>query len=449
MFLAVCLTVLSIATSPAQDAKTITLQSAVDLAVEKNLTVIQARNTLEAAQSSHTAAVGAMLPNLDLTGSFSRSQTWSNQAAGVVFYQGIPIPVGSGTDFRANNSFSSGISSQVVLFNGFANTSGVSRATSSENAADRSLDRTLQGTIYQTNQLFLGVVQTFELLKVNQDNLKRSERQLERITESNKVGAVAVADVYRQKVQVGSDELALIQAESNHEKAKADLIAYIGVDFDKEYKFDFTGIPDSIDTTEFASVNAQYANFDNLYNTALGKRPDYLAAVETYNAADAGVSVARAGWYPTVSLFGSYGYNNTELSNLTDNRNLYFAVNVNLPIFSGFSTQNSIEQAQVQKRNADEQVKQSARQLRVDVRKALLDLEAAEKAVSVTQSSVVSATMDRAIAEEKYNLGAGTLLDLLVATANYTTTLSNKVNAVTGYLLAKKATEYALGSLAK
>jgi outer membrane protein TolC len=325
----------------------------------------------------------------------------------------------------------------------------VSRATSSENAADRSLDRTLQGTIYQTNQLFLGVVQTFELLKVNQDNLKRSERQLERITESNKVGAVAVADVYRQKVQVGSDELALIQAESNHEKAKADLIAYIGVDFDKEYKFDFTGIPDSIDTTEFASVNAQYANFDNLYNTALGKRPDYLAAVETYNAADAGVSVARAGWYPTVSLFGSYGYNNTELSNLTDNRNLYFAVNVNLPIFSGFSTQNSIEQAQVQKRNADEQVKQSARQLRVDVRKALLDLEAAEKAVSVTQSSVVSATMDRAIAEEKYNLGAGTLLDLLVATANYTTTLSNKVNAVTGYLLAKKATEYALGSLAK
>ncbi len=449
MFPAVMLIFCCAAMSVAQEAKTITLQSAVDLAIEKNVSVIQARNTLEASQSAKTAAVGAMLPNLDLSGSFSRSQTWSDQAAGVVFYQGIPIPVGAGTNFRANNSFSSGLSSQVTLFNGFANTSGVSRATSNANAADRSLDRTVQGAIYQTNQLFLSVVQTFQLLKVNQDNLKRSERQLERITESNKVGAVAVADVYRQKVQVGSDELALIQAESNHEKAKADLIAYLGIDFDKEYKFDFTGVPDSIDTTEFAGLNAQYANFDNLYNSAVGKRPDYLATVENYNAADAGVTVARSGYYPTVSLFGSYGYNNTELSTLTDNRNLYFAVNVNLPIFSGFSTQNSIEQAQVQRRNADEQVKQSARQVRVDVRKALLDLEAAEKQVSVTQSSVVSAAMDRTIAEEKYNLGAGTLLDLLVATANYTTAQSNKVNAVIGYLLSKKATEYALGSLAK
>jgi outer membrane protein TolC len=57
--------------------------------------------------------------------------------------------------------------------------------------------------------------------------------------------------------------------------------------------------------------------------------------------------------------------------------------------------------------------------------------------------------MDRKIAEEKYNLGAGTLLDLLVATANYTTALSNKVNAVVGYLLSKKQAEYALGTLSK
>lgn len=445
LLLAVC----APTTSPGQDSKTITLQSAVDLAVERNISVILARNTVEATQSAKQAAVGAMLPSLDLSGSFSRTQNWSKAQGGVVFYQGIPISVGGANDFRANNSFSGGISSQVVLFNGFANTSGVSRAQSNVVSADRTLDRSQQTTIYQTNQLFLDVVRTFQLLKVNGDNLKRSERQLERITESNKVGAVAIADVYRQKVQLGSDELALIQAESNHEKAKADLIAYLGIDFDQEYKFDFSGIPDNIDTSEFAPLNGQYANFEALYKSAIEKRPDYQASVENLNSADASVTMARAGYFPTVSLQGSYGYNNTELSNLTDNRNLYFGVNINLPIFSGFSTQNQIEQAQVGRRNADEQLKQSQRQLRVDIRKALLDLESAEKQVSVTQTSVESAEMDRKIAEEKYNLGAGTLLDLLIATANYTTTLSNKVNAVTGYLLSKKQAEYAMGTLSK
>ena len=431
-----------------QAAKTLTLQSSIDLALEKNVFVTQARNTLEAQQSAKHAAVGAMLPSLDLSGAFSRNQIWSSQQAGVIFVQGIPISVG-GTDFRANNSFSTGLSSQVTLFNGFANTSRVSQSQSTAAAADYSLDRTRQTTINTTVQLYLDVVRTSQLLKVSEDNLKRSEKQLDRITESNKVGAVAVADVYRQKVQVGSDELALIQTQSAHEKAKADLVAYLGVDFDQEYKFDFAGIPDNIDTTEFAAVNAKYTDFENLYKSAVEKRPDYQASIQNLNAADAGISMARAGYFPSLSLLGSYGYNNTELSTLTDNRNLYFGVNISMPIFSGFRTQDQVEQAQVTRRNADEQLRQAQRQVRVDIRKALLDLESAEKQVTVTQASVKSAEMDRKIAEEKYNLGSGTLLDLLVATANYTTTVSNKVNAVILYLQAKKQTEYALGTLSK
>jgi outer membrane protein len=120
---------------------------------------------------------------------------------------------------------------------------------------------------------------------------------------------------------------------------------------------------------------------------------------------------------------------------------------VSVPLFSGFSTQNQVEQAQVSRRNADENLRQAKRQLAVDIRKALLDLESSEKQVMVTQTSVQSAEMDRKIAEEKYNLGAGTLLDLLIANANYTNALSNKVNAVIGYLLSKKQVEFSLGTI--
>ncbi len=426
------------------------MESAIELALQKNVSVIQAKNTFEAQGSATQAAIGDMLPDLNASASFSRSQSWRDTPGGTTVVNGIPIDYPAGKSFSASNNFSTGISSRVVLFNGFANTSNVTRAQANATSSEYSLNRTEQSTIYSTHSLFLNVVRNFQLLKVSEENLKRSKRQLERISESNKVGAVALADVYRQQVQVGSDELSLIQSQSNFEKAKADLVAFLGVDFDDtEYSVDFAGIPTNIDTAEFASLNQQYTDFNNLVKTALERRPDYQGSVENVKSADASMTIARAGHFPTVSASGSFGYNNNELSNITDNRGLQLSLSVSLPIFNGFATQNQVEQSQVSYKNAQEGLNQSRRQITVDIRKALLDLEASQKQVMVTQTSVQSAEMDRKIAEEKYNLGAGTLLDLLIANANYTTSLSNKVNAVIGYLLSKKQTEFALGIISK
>ncbi len=437
--------------SAASPAVSLTLDKCVEMAVEKNSSVIQAQNSLEALHSDVQAAVGNLLPTLEASVSYFNRRDWSPAtAAGTRFITGVgEISTPPSDGFSLSESYNAGFDGRIILFNGFANYATVNRTKAVASAGEYNLTRTQQNTIIQTNSLFLDVVRTYQLLKVSDDNLKRSQRQLERITESNKVGSVALADVYRQRVQVGTDELSLITAQSNHEKAKADLIAYLGIDYNQEYRFDFTGIPDNIDTMEFAALNARYADFNGIVSTAVEKRPDYQGSVENLNSADASVTSAKAGYFPTISASGSYGYTNQYFSNLSDNRNLSITLSVSLPIFNGFSTQNSIQQAQVNRRNADEKLKQSQRQIRVDVRKALLDLEASEKAVTVTQTSVESADMDRKIAEEKYNLGAGTLLDLLIANANYTTSLSNKVKAVTDYLLAKKQADYALGTISK
>lgn len=439
-----------VANVQAQPARNLTLNNAVEIALENNVTVIQARNSLQGSQSSQQVAVGNLLPTLEASGSYFNQRSWTpTSGGGTTLIGGIPVPVAASGGYSLRESYSTGLDSRVILFNGFANTSNVARAQANANASEYSLTRTEQTTIYQTHQSYLNIVRTYQLMKVNEDNLKRSQRQLERITESNKVGAVALADVYRQQVQVGTDELNLIQAQSNHEKAKQDLLAYLGVDFTTEFTFDFQGIPNDIDTSEFATVNSRYANYASLVSTALQSRPDYMSSLQSVSGADAGVTIARAGHFPTVSASASYVFNNATLSTLADNKNLSVNLNVSLPIFSGFATQNLIEQATILRSNAEQQLNQSRRDITVDVRKALLDLEAAEKQVMVTKSSMISAEMDRKIAEEKYSLGAGTLLDLLVANANYTNVLSNKVNAVTNYLLAKKNTEFALGTISK
>jgi len=430
----------------AQSVKSLTLGDAVTLALQHNIQVIQAQNRLEGSESSTRAAYGQLLPSLSASGSFSRQQQW--QSSGVTLINGVPVSYPAG--FSANNNYRAGISSQLTLFDGFANTSNISRSQANYSSARYTVKGTEQAVILRTHVLFLGVARAYQLLNVADDNLKRSRRQLERITESNKVGAVALADVYRQQVQVGNDELALISAQNTYESSKADLIAYLGVDFNEAaYSIDVSTFPADIDTTEFGVINRQYADFGALVTTGIAQRPDHQATVEAYNAASSSVTIARSGHLPTVSASGSYGYSNQELGKLTDNRNLSLGLTISLPIFNGFSTSNQVEQAQVSEMNAHEDLEQSKRQIAVDIRKALLDLQQAEKRVIVTQTSVFSAEMDRKIAEEKYNLGAGTLLDMLVATANYTNAVSGKVNSIFDYLLAKKSMEYALGTISQ
>jgi outer membrane protein len=421
--------------------KSITLDGAVQIALERNISVLTAQYTLEGQESAVTAAYGGLLPTLSANGYWQRTQS-DRQST---FIQGIGnIPL---RQVATTNSFNTSIGSNLLLFNGFANTANVRRATSNAVSAEQTLNRTRQSVVFDVQTLYSNLLRDEELLKVNEDNLKRDRRQLEQIVESNRVGSKSIADVYRQQVQVGSDELALIQAQSTYDKARADLIFALGLNVTDAYDFHDPSIKPDVDTTEFQGINQQYRDFRSLVTEALGVRPDYLSAAENVNAANSAVTVATGGHFPSISAFVSYGLNSSEISSLSDNRSLIWGLNVSFPLFNGWQTTNQVQQAKVNLKTAEQQLSQAERQVQVDIAKSLLDLEAAEKQVSVTINSVISATEDRRIAEEKYNLGAGTILDLLTAEANYTLALSNKVNAAYNYFLVKKQLEYNIGRI--
>jgi outer membrane protein len=427
---------LTATTIAAAQTKTLTLEQARQIALERNLSVAQAQNNVEAAQASVMAATGDYLPTLSASGGWTRNQT-----EGPVTIGGVQIP----NTKAVFNNFSTSVNLNYTLFNGFAREGNYTRTSANAIATEQTAARTRQSIIFQVERAYLNVLRNEQLVKVSEENLKRDLRQLERITESNRVGALSRADVYRQQSQVAADELSVINAQNNYDKAKADLLALIGLDVNDEYTIADPSISTEIARSELESSAEQYSNFPELARRALAKRPDYLGATESVRSAEGGISAARSGYFPSVSAFAGYGFSNRELSRLTENKSINWGLNLRWNLFDGFSTNEALQSAYVQKKNAELSLQQTERNINVEVKKALLDLEAARKAYEVSQKGLVSATEDRKIAEERYNLGAGTLLDLLTANAGLVSAQANKVNAVYDFIIAKRNLEYVIG----
>jgi outer membrane protein len=305
--------------------------------------------------------------------------------------------------------------------------------------------RTRQTIYFQTYSAFINVLRTDQLVKVSEENVRRDQRQLERITESNRVGASSLADVYRQQSQVASDELSLITAQNNHDKARADLLALIGLNTLEDVQLVAVPIEAEVDSVGVAATQEKYRDLTDLSRRAIGARPDYVGAVENLSAAEASVTSAKSGYWPSISLSGGYSRYGNEWEYALKNSTLNWGAGLSWTLFDGFRTNQAVQSAAASKRNAEISLTQTELEINVEVKKALLDLDAARKSMDVSEKALVSATEDRKIAEERYNLGAGTLLDLLVANANYVNAAANKVNSSYGYVYAKRNVEYVLG----
>lgn len=442
-FTALFLIMLAGTVSVTAQHRTLTLDQAISMALERNLDVLQAQNNVESAQATVLAARGDYLPTLSASAGWTRTQNDRPGSSPIILPDGTVIPGQSG--FSVTNSFSTGLNANYTIFDGFRREASVGRAISSAVASEQQAARTRQAIVFATQRAYINMLRTGQLVGVSEENLKRGQRQLERITESNRVGALSLADVYRQQSQVAQDELSVITAQNNHNKAKADLVALIGLDVFDEYTFSDPSLPAEITSEDLTATMQQYASISSLSERALASRPDYLGARESFEAADAGVTAARSGYLPSINAFAGYSLSNPELSRISDNKNLNWGLNLRWTIFDGFQTNQSLQSAYVAKRNAEVTLRQTELDINVEIKKALLDLEAARKAYDVTQKGLISATEDRRIAEERYNLGAGTLLDLLTANAGLVNAEANKVNAAYDYVIAKRNVEYVLG----
>jgi outer membrane protein TolC len=228
-------------------------------------------------------------------------------------------------------------------------------------------------------------------------------------------------------VSVGNAQLLLIQAQNNYENAKNSFLNYLALDiFDKYELMDPYGDDEDNDNEAFLE---QHSNIESLVSEAFANRYDYKSILLDVETASQGKTIAQSGLLPRLS--GNYSFNTsgTKPDVLFERKNYSLGLRLSLPIFSNWNTEENMEFAEVNYLNAKEDLAILERTIKIEVKESYLNLVASKKQLEVTKSNVTAAKENRRVNNERYNLGSGTILDVLQSDKDYTQALTDNINA--------------------
>ena len=163
--------------------------------------------------------------------------------------------------------------------------------------------------------------------------------------------------------------------------------------------------------------------------------------------AEAAVETAKAGYQPTVNAVvnKSIGGEKPFRHDHTSSDSWSAGVNASWNVFDNGLTQASVKSANMALAKAQEEAAQTDDQIRLDVRKAYLGLQAAEKNIQTTSVAVTRAEEDYKIAQVRYSAGVGTNLDVMDANEKLTTARTNYYTALYNYNTSKASLDKAMG----
>lgn len=427
---------------PLNAQKKLSLDEAISIALQRNTSLIKSKNSLEGNESQLKNAYGSLLPTLG-----ARAE-WNWQRVDDVGGMQRNY-LGELTDTppskSENRNYSLGIGGGVTLFDGLANYANISQKKDNLQAAEYNFEKLKQNVVYNTTDLYYQVLNANELKNVREENVKYYQKFYETVQERNRLGSIALADVYTAQVQLGNAELLLIQTQNIAETTLGNLLNYLGLNALEEYTLvDPYKNQSTIDTDSYMK---DFDNIQTMVNWALNNRLDFKGQELFVNAAQSGLTIARSGLMPSLSGSYSWGTSAITTDKLFDRKVINVGLSLQLPIFSNWSTENQIQFALINLRNAQEDLLALERQIQVEIKQGFLDLNAAKKSLDVASKNVIAADENRKINQERYNLGSGTILDVLQADRDHTDALRSKINALYDFYTKLDRLNNSLGKL--
>ena len=411
------------------------LQKCINHAFEHNLQIKQSALNNDRAAIGFLSAKGAFLPSLNASGSHGYNigmtiDPFTNEFA---------------TDAIQSNSF--GLNSGITLYNGFKNHLNLKRAALGVDIATINLEQTKNDLALTISAAYLNVLFQEEFVTLANLNLETTKRQVDRVVKLVEAGAAPSSDLLDVQAQEASDYASLISNENARSLAKLNLVQLLQLSSEQASTFEI--VRPSEDDLEVSTLPTSSSQ---AINHALSTFPEIRAAALSVDDAYLNLDIAKTNYLPR--LFASYNFGSgysenrvqgdiepitteftimtqegalltapvTDYSNVTystipfadqlsDNINQSIFFSLSIPIFNGFSSRNSVQQAEVgvlQSKYAQESTSQILTQ---SIESAWADAIAAQKNLLAQEAALAAAELAFSNTELKFEAGAISALE--------------------------------------
>ena len=432
----------SVTAHPASDETLkLSLDDAVSMGLKNNLGLKEAEAGEKSLQGQKNEAIQEFLPTITLTGDTGVYQ--HNLAAlgfgpGVIgefskLFPGGKLPAGF-SEITRDDLTDGQIQYRQMLFS-----SPVIAAFKAAGAADRAAHfakMTARGEVVQ--QVATAYLHAIAAAS-EADNAKALESAdqllLSQAHAAHQAGTVANLDELRARVQLQAQQQTLIAQQNALEKDLILLKREIGIDPGQKIV-----LTDAAPYNELAVETPE-----EVRAVAYKNRQDYQNLqnqVDIFKAIHTAYRVQRL---PSLSFSGYYGV--SEVSGVGAHGNFLAQGTISIPLFREASLRGDIETAQAQLSAVNAQLADLRSHIDLQVRSALLDVDATSKLVEVARSNVDLAT--RALSDEtdRVNAGVDDNLPLVTAQATLAAAQTNLVESLFQYNLSKLALARASGVL--
>jgi len=403
-------------------------EEAVKLALERNRSYRAVLEEKNAADARLTEAWSGVMPRLTAGGGYTHLDKATKINVGAA-----EMTIGE------ENNYSMSATVAQPVFHGGAIRSGIKTARMASAMTEEAIRAARQGTIFLAAKSYYDVVLAGHLLRVREEAVTSSQRHLADVENMKNQGAASDYDVLRAQVEVSNFQAEALKQKNDRDLALASLLNVCGLSQQSEVEItgDIERRPVSAGFTEAAKI-------------AVSGNPAMLQVRLAAMIKEEAVMLARSAYAPQVDAF--FKYERTKPDSRSLGRSEWGAgwtagATLSLSLFDGLYREGRIDGARAALEQARIRIEGAEEQTLLDIRRAILELENADKMVESQQLSLKRAEEGLRLAEAGYKQGVNTEVQVTDARSATTAARAFYYQAVYAHALARLNLKMAMGML--
>jgi outer membrane protein len=416
------------------------LRECIDYASKWNATLINADKDVEIADRKIKETIGSMLPQVDLTGSYT-----NNLKLGTTLLPGAltgdttgrMIPVQFGTQHNASATMQV---SQKLFDPTFG--IGLKAAKVSQDQAGQTLRQSTEQLAYNISLTYFQTLVIDKQRKALQASLSTSSNQLEQTELKQKNGMAKQLDVDKMRVSFNNLKSQLQQSDLNYAQSLNNLKYYMGMPVENEISLTDTTL--RLEDQLLGILNQNFS-FEN--------RTDYQLQKINVEAYQLDKARNQAMYLPSLNLSFNYGVSAMRKEfnffdsdqNWFDNASLVFSLKV--PIFDGLQKHQRVVQSKLNLEKAKARLSQTEQSIKVDLsnyenqyRTAVTNIQNEKDNLTLSENVYKNTRLS-------FQQGMATALELVQAENSWNESMNNYYGKLLNLYIARINLEQARGNL--